>query len=114
MMEINEISTLIIAYAPAITALIGVLVSLIVGIKRVKNNNNKACAEMRQENNKTVKELKEANDNLIEKNDALIKANEELRNENIEFKKALKDFIDKAEEANKKETNVIIKKKRKK
>lgn len=102
-MEISQIAQTLIEFAPAITALIGVLVSLVVGIKRIKSNNNQTCIEIKRDNDKTVKELKEANENLI-------KINEELREENVEFKKALRDFIDEQE---KQKTNVMIKKRKK-
>lgn len=109
-MEISQIAQTLIEFAPAITALIGVLVSLVVGIKRIKSNNNQACTEIKRDNAKTVKELKEANENLVKLNEELRNDNAELREDNAEFKKALRDFIDRAD---KEKANVIIKKRKK-
>lgn len=109
-MEISQIAQTLIEFAPAITALIGVLVSLVVGIKRIKNNNNQTCIEIKRDNDKTVKELKEANENLVKLNEELRNENAELRDDNAEFKKALRDFIDRAD---KEKANVIIRKRKK-
>lgn len=105
-MEINQIMQTVIEFAPAITALIGVLVSLVVGIKKIKNNNSQTYLNIKLNNEAVVKELKDANDKLIEDN-------QRLKEENAEFKKALRDFLDKAaKEAAEKANPVKIRRKK--
>jgi len=50
MMEINEITALVMSLAPTISAVIGVIVSLIVGIKRIKHDNRDTLDECRKQN----------------------------------------------------------------
>lgn len=80
-MELSQITELIIETAPAITALIGVIVALIVGIKSIKNSNNETQADVKAaskelkaiaaENKELKKELKStlATIKKIHKND---------------------------------------------
>lgn len=74
-MEINQITEFIIAAAPAVTAIISVVVALIVGIKNIK-----AAGE------KTVADVKESNSKIIA-------ANIELQKENAELKKELRSVV---------------------
>ena len=105
-MEISQVSQMIIEFAPVITALIGIMVSLIIGIKKIKTNNANTYNEIKINNDNVVKELKDANDKLIE-------ANERLKAENEEFKRALREFLEKAEaEAKEKANPVKIRRKR--
>ena len=67
MMEISEIATYIIQLAPAITALIGVVVSLVVGIKKIKASNEETITNVKQLN----KEVLESNKALTAENKAL-------------------------------------------
>ena len=49
-MEISEIYAIIISAAPAITAIIGIIVSLVAGIKRIKQANKDTLDEIRSKN----------------------------------------------------------------
>lgn len=95
MMEISEISTLIIAYAPAITAVIGVIVSLFVGIAKIRQANKSTVNELIDANKDTVKEIKESNAKLLEANAQIIADNLELKKENIKLKQEMGHLINK-------------------
>lgn len=91
-MEINQITQMIIEFAPIITTLIGILVSIIVGIRKIKNNNTRTYNSIRQDNSNTVKQLTDMNAQLIETNNNLQKQNEEL-------KVGLRDALEKLDNA---------------
>lgn len=74
-MEINQITQMIIEFTPIITALIGILVSVIVGIRRIKNSNAK-----------TISELRSSNDQLVQHNEQLAKDNAELMEANRQLR----------------------------
>lgn len=78
-MEFNQVTQMIIEFAPVITALIGIMVSIIVGIARIKNSNTVTYNNIRRDNESTVSELKELNRKLAEENGELKEANAELR-----------------------------------
>ena len=69
-MEISQITQYIIELSPAITALIGVVVALVVGIKKIKKANEE-----------TVRDVKATNKEIKEANIALLKENVELKGE---------------------------------
>lgn len=69
-MEISQITQYIIELSPAITALIGVVVALVVGIKKIKKANEE-----------TVRDVKATNKEIKEANIALLKENIELKGE---------------------------------
>ena len=75
MMEISEIYAIIIAAAPAITAIIGIIVSLAVGIKRIKQANTDTLGEVRSKNAYLEKKV----DQIAQKNEDLIRENNELK-----------------------------------
>jgi FtsZ-binding cell division protein ZapB len=77
-MEISEITELIISYAPAISSVIGIIISLIVGIKRIK-----------QANRDTLEECRKQNAAVVENVAQIARNNEELRRENDELKQNL-------------------------
>lgn len=81
-MEISQITDIIIAAAPAITAVIGIIISLVAGIKRIK-----------QANRDTLKEIKDKNAQLIENVAQIAQNNEELRRENEELKRDLRKVM---------------------
>ena len=81
-MEISEIYAIIISAAPAITAIIGIIVSLVAGIKRIK-----------QANRDTLEEIRSKNAAVIENVAQIAKNNEELRQENEELKKDLRKIM---------------------
>lgn len=81
-MEISAIQEIIIAAAPAITAIIGIIVSLIAGIKRIK-----------QANRDTLEECRKQNASVIENVAKIAKDNEELRQENEELKRDLRKMV---------------------
>ena len=68
-MEINQVTQMIIEFAPVITALIGILVSLIIGIRKIKNSNDKTYTEIKLNNDNVVNELKARIKNTININD---------------------------------------------
>ena len=77
-MEISAIQEIIISAAPAITAIIGIIVSLIAGIKRIKQANRDTLEEMRNKNAAIVENVAQIAQN-----------NDELRRENAELKRDL-------------------------
>lgn len=82
MMEISEINALIISLAPTVSAVIGIIVSLVVGVKRIK-----------QDNIKTIKEIHSSNADLAERVEQVVADNEELTRENLELKKDLRKVM---------------------
>ena len=83
-MEISQITDIIIAAAPAITAVIGIIISLVAGIKRIK-----------QDNIKTLNEIRNKNAELIENVAQIAKNNQALRQENEELKEDLRKVMHK-------------------
>lgn len=83
-MEISEIYAIIISAAPAITAIIGIIVSLAAGIKRIK-----------QANRDTLDECRKQNAAIIENVAQIAKNNQELREENEELKEDLRKVMNK-------------------
>lgn len=84
MMEINEITALIVSLAPTISAVIGIIVSLVVGIKRIKHDNRDTLDECRKQN-ASIRE------NVAQ----IAQKNEELRQENAELKRDLRKVMNK-------------------
>ena len=78
-MAINEISALIISMAPTISAVVGIIVSLIVGIKKIKASNNNVVEQLKADNEAAKAELLKSNKQIIEANAVLITSNEQLR-----------------------------------
>lgn len=74
-MEINAVYEIIIAAAPAITSIIGIIVSLVAGIKRIKQANRDTLNEVRDTNAKIIENVAK----VVEKNEALQRENEELK-----------------------------------
>lgn len=95
MMEINEIYAIIIAAAPAITAVIGIVVALGVGIGNIKRANNTVINESKDAHQKTMAEIKISNEELKAFNVELVKTNQELKRENAELKEQLTKVMDK-------------------
>lgn len=81
-MEISAIQDIIIAAAPAITAVIGIIVSLIAGIKRIKHDNRDTLEECRKQNAKVIENIAQ-----------IAQKNEELRRENAELKRDLRKVM---------------------
>ena len=75
MMEINEITALVMSLAPTISAVIGVIVSLIVGVKRIKHDNKDTLEECRKQNAAVIENVAQ----IVKENDKLKAENEELR-----------------------------------
>lgn len=82
MMEISQITALIISLAPTISAVLGIIVSLAVGIKRVK-----------QANRDTLEECRKQNAEVVIKVEHVAKDNENLKRENEELKKDLRKVM---------------------
>lgn len=74
-MEINEITALIMSLAPTISAIIGVIVSLIVGLNRIKHDNRDTLDECRKQNAAVIENVAQ----VVKENDKLKAENEELR-----------------------------------
>lgn len=61
--------------APTISAVIGVIVSLIVGVKRIKHDNRDTLEECRKQNAAVIENVAQ----IVKENDKLKAENEELR-----------------------------------
>lgn len=83
MMEINEITALIMSLAPTISAVIGVIVSLVVGVKRIKHDNKDTLEECRKQNAAVIENVSQ-----------IVKENDKLRAENEELKELVKRTLD--------------------
>lgn len=80
-MVIDEITQYILAIVPAVTALVGMIVTVGVGIGTIRKANN-ITADKVERISKGNKELKHQ---LVE----VVKQNEEVKKENVELAKAL-------------------------
>lgn len=78
----EQVMNYIIEFSPAITAFIGIVVSLIVGIKKIK-----------QHNNETLDEIKGANAKIIELYQEEVEKRQEIQRENQELKKDLRKMM---------------------
>lgn len=78
-MEISAIQEIIISAAPAITAIIGIIVSLVAGIKRIKRANTDTLEECRKQNAEVIENVAQ-----------IAQKNEELQRENAELKHDLR------------------------
>lgn len=74
-MEISQVYEIILAAAPAITAVIGIIVSLIAGVKRIKQSNKDTLEEVRNKNAEVIKNVAQ----IAQKNDELTRENAELK-----------------------------------
>ena len=74
-MEISAIQEIIIAAAPAITAIIGIIVSLVAGIKRIKQANRDTLEECHKQNTEVIIKVSQ----IAQNNEALKRENEELK-----------------------------------
>lgn len=81
-MNLDAISQIIIAAAPAITAVITAIVSLAVSIKKVKSTSEA-----------TIKEIRENNKNLKEENLGLKHDLRKVEKQNSELKDALEEVL---------------------
>ena len=81
-MIIDEITQYILAIVPAVTALVGMIVTIGVGIGTI-----------RKANSQTVDEVK----TISSRNKALIEQNTEIQKENLELKKAIVELNRKIE-----------------
>lgn len=81
-MAINEITALIMSMAPTISAVIGIIVSIAVGIKRIKQANRDTLEECRKQNAAVVENVAQIAQN-----------NEDLRRENEELKRDLRKVM---------------------
>lgn len=75
MMEINEITALIMSLAPTISAVIGIIVSVAVGICRIKQANRDTLDECRKQNASVIENVAQ----IAQKNEDLTRENEELK-----------------------------------
>lgn len=78
----EQVMNYIIEFSPAITAFIGIVVSLIVGIKKIK-----------QHNNETLDEIKSANARIIELYQEEVAKRQEVQRENEEIKHYLRKMM---------------------
>ena len=92
-MEISQITDLIIAAAPAITAVIGIIISLVAGIKRIKQNNQDIFDRVKQHNEEALQEMHDKNAEVIANVAQIAQNNEELRRENEELKRDLRKIM---------------------
>ncbi len=75
MMEISEITALIMSMAPTISAVIGIIVSVAVGISRIKQANRDTLDECRKQNASVIENVAQ----IAQKNEDLTRENEELK-----------------------------------
>ena len=80
-MVIDEITQYILAIVPAVTALVGMIVTIGVGIGTIK----KALAGTEERVERSTKSSRELKKQLVE----VVKQNEEVKKENVELAKAL-------------------------
>lgn len=78
----EQVMQYIIEFSPAITAFIGIVVSLIVGIKKIKAHNNE-----------TLSEIKDSNAKIIELYQKEVEKRQEVQRENEEIKKDLRKMM---------------------
>lgn len=78
----EQVMNYIIEFSPAITAFIGIVVSLIVGIKKIK-----------QHNNDTLDEIRSANARIIELYQEEVVKRQEVQRENEEIKRNLRKMM---------------------
>ena len=71
----EQLMNYIIEFSPAITAVIGIIVSLIVGIKKIKANNEQTIQEVKSNNEQILELYKEEK----EKREAAQRENNELK-----------------------------------
>lgn len=76
-MEISQVYEIIIAAAPAVTAIIGIIVSLVAGIKRIKRANTDTLEECRKQNAAVIENVAQ----IAQKNEELTKENAELKHD---------------------------------
>jgi len=74
-MEISEITALIMSMAPTISAVIGIIVSVAVGISRIKQANRDTLDECRKQNASVIENVAQ----IAQKNEDLTRENEELK-----------------------------------
>ena len=86
LVSIDAITQYILSLTPAITALVGVIVVIAVGVGKVKNAVNGNTEAVERTSNKSSKVI-----------DSLIEQNKELKRQNIELKKALVELNKKIE-----------------
>ena len=78
----EQVMQYIIEFSPAITSVIGIIVALIVGIKRIKNNNDKTLDEVKTSNAKILALYVEEKEKR-----------EEVQRENSELKRDLRKIM---------------------
>lgn len=92
-MEISQITDLIIAAAPAITAVIGIIISLVAGIKKIKQNNSDIVNRIKQSNEEALQEMRDKNAEVIANVAQIAQNNQALREENEELKADLRKVM---------------------
>lgn len=92
-MEISEITALIMSLAPTISAVIGIIVSLVAGIKRIKQANKDVIEEVKANNEAAKEEWLKSNHEIIEANLKLACENYNLHQENEELKRDLRKVM---------------------
>lgn len=80
----EQIMQYLIEFSPAITAFIGIIVSLVVGIKKIKAHNND-----------TLDEIKSANAKIIELYQQEVEKRQDVQRENEEIKRDLRKMMTK-------------------
>ena len=89
-MEISSITALIMSIAPAVTAVIGIIVALGVGIGNIKKANQDTVNTAKKAHKDTIDMLAEQNAKLMENVSQIAQNNVELVRENEELKRHLR------------------------
>lgn len=82
----EQVMQYLVEFSPAITAIVSVLVTIIVGIKKIKGHNDKA-----------IKELRDAEQRIVVINEQRNEDLEQLRRENAELKADIRKLMAKLE-----------------
>jgi len=92
---INNITQYLVALGPAVAALVGMVATVVVGIKQMKAANTQTVQEVKDNNELTVKEVKTSNEQAEAVTQELKATLCRVEAENMELKRQLTTVINK-------------------
>lgn len=92
-MEISEITAFIITLAPTISAVIGMIVTIVVGIKKIRSASDDTLNRVKQANLDTLEECRKQNAEVIQNVAQIAQKNDELTRENAELKRDMRKIM---------------------
>lgn len=92
-MEISEITAFIITLAPTISAVIGMIVTIVVGIKKIRSASDDTLKRVKQANSDTLEECRKQNAEVIQNVAQIAQKNDELTRENAELKRDMRKIM---------------------